>query len=153
MQDIPIVIKDKKSLKNLMRPETKRGVRAVSAQPRLVESARKHQTITDTQRVQERNVRRGGKVGQCSSGGHCASLLYTGIIFQIVFEKIKTEEHEVYNSNDSDTSDDEGDFEKIEYSELSEDQPLEYKTRTEESFIEYFQKGEVDIIHYTHFSP
>ena len=126
MQDIPIVIKDKKSLKNLMRPETKRGLRAVSAQPRLVQSARKHQTITDTQRVQERNVRRGGK---------------------LVFEKIKTEEHEVYNSQDSETSDDEGDFEKIEYSELSEDQPLEYKTRTEESFIEYFQKGEVDIIH------
>lgn len=126
LQDIPIVIKDKNSLKNLMRPETKRGIRAVSAQPRLVESARKHQTITDTQRVQERNIRRGGK---------------------IVFEKIKTEEHEVYNSQDSETSDDEGDFEKIEYSELPEDQPLEYKTRTEESFIEYFQKGEVDIIH------
>ena len=74
-------------------------------------------------------------------------------MLQVVFEKIKTEEHEVYNSNDSDTSDDGGDFEKIEYSELSKDQPLEYKTRTEESFIEYFQKGEVDIIHYTHFSP
>merc|ERR1712038_1124793 len=55
-------------------------------------------------------------------------------------------EHEVYNSNDSDTSDDEGDFEKIEYSELSEDQPLEYKTRTEESFIEYFQKGEPGMV-------
>ena len=130
MQDIPIVIKDKKNLKNLLRPQA-RGDRAVSAQPRLVESARKHQTITDTQRVQERNVRRGGK---------------------ILFEKIKTEEHEVYNSNDSDTSDDEGDFEKIEHSELSEDQPLEYKTRTEESFIEYFQKGEVDIIYYTDIS-
>ena len=131
MQDIPIVIKDKKNLKNLLRPQA-RGDRAVSAQPRLVESARKHQTITDTQRVQERNVRRGGK---------------------ILFEKIKTEEHEVYNSNDSDTSDDGADFEKIEYSDLSVDKPLEYKTRTEESFIEYFQKGEVDIIHYTHFSP
>ena len=80
------------------------------------------------------------------------SPLTTTIIFQIVFEKIKTEEHEVYNSNDSDTSDDGADFEKIEYSELSEDQPLEYKTRTEESFIEYFQKGEVDIVHYTQFS-
>ena len=130
MQDIPIVIKDKKNLKNLLRPQA-RGDRAVSAQPRLVESARKHQTITDTQRVQERNVRRGGKV---------------------LFEKIKTEEHEVYNSNDSDTSDDGADFEKIEYSDLSVDKPLEYKTRTEESFIEYFQKGEVDIIHYTHIS-
>lgn len=130
MQDIPIVIKDKKNLKNLLRPQA-RGDRAVSAQPRLVESARKHQTITDTQRVQERNVRRGGK---------------------ILFEKIKTEEHEVYNSNDSDTSDDGADFEKIEYSDLSVDKPLEYKTRTEESFIEYFQKGEVDIIHYTHIS-
>ena len=62
MQDIPIVIKDKKNLRNLMRPQA-RGDRAVSAQPRLVESARKHQTITDTQRVQERNIRRGGKVG------------------------------------------------------------------------------------------
>ena len=75
------------------------------------------------------------------------SPLTTTIIFQIVFEKIKTEEHEVYNSNDSDTSDDGADFEKIEYSELSEDQPLEYKTRTEESFIEYFQKGEVNRRH------
>ena len=62
MQDIPIVIKDKKNLKNLMRPREARGERAVSAQPRLVQSARKHQTITDTQRLQERNVRRGGKV-------------------------------------------------------------------------------------------
>ena len=61
LQDIPIVIKDKKNLKNLMRPEA-RGERAMSAQPRLVQSARKHQTITDTQRTQERNVRRGGKV-------------------------------------------------------------------------------------------
>ena len=138
MQDIPIVIKDKKNLKNLLRPQA-RGDRAVSAQPRLVESARKHQTITDTQRVQERNVRRGGKVG--SGGG---SLLISPIILQILFEKIKTEEHEVYNSNDSDTSDDGADFEKIEYSDLSVDKPLEYKTRTEESFIEYFQKGEVD---------
>lgn len=124
-RDIPIVIKDKKNLKNLMRPREARGERAVSAQPRLVQSARKHQTITDTQRTQERNVRRGGK---------------------IVFEKIKTEEHEVYNSNDSDTSDEEGDFEKIEYSELSEEQPLDYKTRTEESFIEYFQKGEPGMV-------
>ena len=61
LQDIPIVIKDKNNLKNLMRLEA-RGDRAVSAQPRLVQSARKHQTVTDTQRVQERNVTRGGKV-------------------------------------------------------------------------------------------
>ena len=53
----------------------------------------------------------------------------------------------MYNSGDSETSDDEGDFEKIEYEELKKEHPLEYKTRTEESFIEYFQKGEVDIIH------
>jgi len=65
---------------------------------------------------------------------------------KLVWEKIKTEEHEVYNSADSNTSDEEGDFEKIEYSELSEDQPLEYKTRTEESFIEYFQKGEPGMV-------
>ena len=123
-------MKDKKSLKNLMRREGREG-REVAVTPRVVHSARSHQTVTDTERLQERNVRRGGK---------------------LVFEKIKTEEHEVYNSQDSETSDDEGDFEKIEYSELSEDQPLDYKTRTEESFIEYFQKGEVDIIHYIHFS-
>ena len=152
MQDIPIVIKDKKNLKNLMRPREARGERAVSAQPRLVQSARKHQTITDTQRTQERNVRRGGKVRLVLGVLGEWSVLTRVIIFQIVFEKIKTEEHEVYNSNDSDTSDDGEDFEKIEHSELSEDQPLEYKTRTEESFIEYFQKGEVDIIHYTHIS-
>ena len=69
MQDIPIVIKDKKNLKNLMRPRETRGERAVSAQPRLVQSARKHQTITDTQRTQERNVRRGGKVRRSPVSG------------------------------------------------------------------------------------
>ena len=53
----------------------------------------------------------------------------------------------MYNSGDSETSDDEGDFEKIEYEELKKEHPLEYKTRTEESFIEYFQKGEVKHIH------
>lgn len=123
-RDIPIVMKDKKSLKNLMRKE-ERGNKACVATPRVVQSTRSHRTVTDTERLQERNVRRGDK---------------------ILLEKIKTEEHEEYNSADSQTSDDEADFEKIEYEELKKDQPLEYKTRTEESFIEYFQKGEPGMV-------
>jgi len=123
-RDIPIVMKDKKSLKNLMRKE-ERGSAVSVAPPRVVHSTRSHRTVTDTERLQERNIRRGDK---------------------ILLEKIKTEEHEVYNSADSETSDDEADFEKIEYEELKKEQPLEYKTRTEESFIEYFQKGEPGMV-------
>jgi len=123
-RDIPIVMKDKKSLKNLMRKE-ERGNAVSVVPPRVVHSTRSHRTVTDTERLQERNIRRGDK---------------------ILLEKIKTEEHEVYNSADSETSDDEADFEKIEYEELKKEQPLEYKTRTEESFIEYFQKGEPGMV-------
>ena len=54
-------MKDKKSLKNLMRREGREG-REVAGTPRVVHSARSHQTVTDTERLQERNVRRGGKV-------------------------------------------------------------------------------------------
>ena len=61
MQDIPIVIKDKKSLKNLMRKEGRES-KACVAVPRVVHSTRSHQTVTDTERLQERKVRRGGKV-------------------------------------------------------------------------------------------
>ena len=57
-------MKDKKSLKNLMRREGREGRegREVAGTPRVVHSARSHQTVTDTERLQERNVRRGGKV-------------------------------------------------------------------------------------------
>jgi len=123
-RDIPIVIKDKNSLNNLIRKEGRES-RACVAVPRVVQNTRSHQTVTDTERLQERKVRRGGKV---------------------LFEKIKTEEREVYNSGDSETSDDEGDFVKIEHEELSEEQPLEYKTRTEESFIEYFKRAEPGMV-------
>ena len=125
LQDIPIVMKDKKSLKNLMRKDARES-QACVAMPKVVHSTRSHQTTTDTERTQERKVKRGGKV---------------------MFEKIKTEEREVYNSGDSETSDDEGDFVKIEHEELIEEEPLEYKTRTEESFIEYFKRGEVHTAH------
>ena len=136
-------MKDKKSLKNLMRREG----REVAVTPRVVHSARSHQTVTDTERLQERNVRRGGKVRRRELYTvHCTDSSLANVV-QVLFEKIKTEEHEVYNSGDSETSDDEADFVKIEYEELNEDEPLEYKTRTEESFIEYFKKGEVGHTH------
>ena len=47
-------MKDKKSLKNLMRREGREG-REVAVTPRVVHSARSHQTVTDTERLQERN--------------------------------------------------------------------------------------------------
>ena len=45
----------------MMRREGREG-REVAVTPRVVHSARSHQTVTDTERLQERNVRRGGKV-------------------------------------------------------------------------------------------
>lgn len=56
-------------------------------------------------------------------------------------ETIRTEEREVYESNDSETSDDEADHDVVEYEHLETEEPREYKTKTEESFIEYFQRG------------
>ena len=53
-------------------------------------------------------------------------------------EKIKTEEHVEYDSDESDCSDSSSFSSKSSHSEL---EPDEYKTRTEESFIEYFKMG------------
>jgi len=86
-----------------------------------VEASRSHKRVTDTERVNERSVMRGGRV---------------------VSERIRREEHEEYESGQSETSDEGEDFERIEYEELRHEEPREYKTKTEESFIEYFQKGQ-----------
>ena len=53
----------------MMRREGKEG-REVTVTPRVVHSARSHQTVTDTERLQERNVRRGGKVRRMGAV-HC----------------------------------------------------------------------------------
>ena len=73
-------MKDKKSLKNLMRREGREG-REVAGTPRVVHSARSHQTVTDTERLQERNVRRGGKVRMREPYTvHCTqSIVYTSL--------------------------------------------------------------------------
>ena len=88
--------------------------------PVVVQNSRSHKTVTDTEQINQRNVLKNGRM---------------------VTEKVKTEQHEEYESVASETSDDESDFEKIEYEELYQDEPLEYKTKTEESFIEYFKMG------------
>ena len=61
---------------------------------------------------------------------------------RVVSERVRREEHEEYESGQSETSDEGEDFERIEYEELRHEEPREYKTKTEESFIEYFQKGQ-----------
>ena len=94
---------------------------AVIPIPVVVESSRSHKRVTDTERVNERSVMRGGRV---------------------VSERVRREEHEEYESGQSETSDEGEDFERIEYEELRHEEPREYKTKTEESFIEYFQKGQ-----------
>ena len=53
-------------------------------------------------------------------------------------EKIKTEEHIEYDSDDSDSSSYSTSSSKSSHYELK---PEEYKTRTEESFTEYFKMG------------
>merc|ERR1712066_181426 len=80
-----------------------------------------HKRVTDTEHVNERNVRRGGRM---------------------ISERLRREEHEEYESGESETSDEGEDFERIEFEELRQMEPREYKTKTEESFIEYFQKGQ-----------
>ena len=94
---------------------------AVISIPVVVEASRSHKRVTDTERVNERSVMRGGRV---------------------VSERVRREDHEEYESGQSETSDEGEDFERVEYEELRELEPREYKTKTEESFIEYFQKGQ-----------
>lgn len=120
LQDVAGILRDKSRLQQVMRGPARSGELAVV--PVTVAASRSHRTVTDTRRVNERNIR--------TSGG------------KIQTEKVQTERHEVYESNESETSDAESDFEKIEYEELVQEEPLEYKTKTEESFIEYFQKGQ-----------
>jgi len=120
-RDIPTIMRDKKRLGKVIRTEKSQSRELVPVVPVVVQNSRSHTTVTDTEQVKERSFKRNGK---------------------ILCERVKTEQHEVYESNDSETSDDESDFEKIEYEELELMEPREYKTKTEESFIEYFQKGQ-----------
>jgi len=118
---IPTILRDKKKLGKVIRTEKSQSRELVPVVPVVVQNSRSHTTVTDTEQVKETSFKRNGK---------------------ILCERVKTEQHEVYESNDSETSDDESDFEKIEYEELELMEPREYKTKTEESFIEYFQKGQ-----------
>jgi len=120
-RDIAGVMRDKKSLgRVLMRGEESRELRSVKTVPVVVENSRNHSTVTNTEEVKERKMKRGGRM---------------------MTETIRTEEREVYESNDSETSDDEADHDVVEYEHLETEEPREYKTKTEESFIEYFQRG------------
>lgn len=120
-RDIARVIKDRSKLDNVLRrPRNSRDL-AVTNIPVVVHNSRNHSKVTDTEQVKEKSVKRGGK-------------MFT--------ERVRTEQHEEYESNDNQTSDEGEDFEKIEYEELYQEEPKEYKTKTEESFIEYFQNGQ-----------
>merc|ERR1712012_480545 len=116
-RDIAGVMRDKKSLgRVLRRGEESRELRSVKTVPVVVENSRNHSTVTNTEEVKERKMKRGGRM---------------------MTETIRTEEREVYESNDSETSDDEADHDVVEYEHLETEEPREYKTKTEESFIEY----------------
>lgn len=124
-RDIAVVLRDKNRLSKVLRAQRPHSSynsyeMAVTPIPVVVEASRSHKRVTDTQRVNERSVMRGGRV---------------------VSERVRREEHEEYESGQSETSDEGEDFERVEYEELRELEPREYKTKTEESFIEYFQKG------------
>lgn len=125
-RDIAVVLRDKNRLSKVLRPQRPHSSynsyeMAVIPIPVVVEASRSHKRVTDTERVNERSVMRGGRV---------------------VSERVRREEHEEYESGQSETSDEGEDFERIEYEELRHEEPREYKTKTEESFIEYFQKGQ-----------
>jgi len=92
-------------------------LQVASSQPRTVFSSRKHHVVTDKEDVKEREWVSGGKVKK---------------------EKIKTEEHIEYDSDDSLCSSSSASSAKSSHYELV---PEDYKTRTEESFTEYFVKG------------
>jgi len=118
-RDLPRILKDKNHLGSSLRSSSQSS-RDLAVVPVVVQNSRSHTTVTDTEQINQRNVFKNGRM---------------------VTEKVRTEQHEEYESVASETSDDESDFEKIEYEELYQDEPLEYKTKTEESFIEYFKMG------------
>ena len=62
-------------------------------------------------------------------------------LFQLKNERIVTEEHIEYDSDDSACSSSSSESSRSSYYQL---RPEEYQTRTEESFTEYFVKGKGD---------
>jgi len=91
--------------------------RQIVTPPKTVFQSRNHHIVTDKEDVQEKKWMSGGKVKN---------------------ERIVTEEHVEYDSDDSACSSSSSESSR---STFVKQEPEEYKTRTEEAYTEYFVKG------------
>ena len=103
--------------------------------PRIVSTSSNHKVITDKEDVRERNWVNKGKVRQMEF------LADLNITFKIIYlqmqnERVRTEEHIEYDSNDSP---DEGSSSSSSKSSHHKLEPEIYKTRKDENFTEYYK--------------
>ncbi|XP_023328470.1 uncharacterized protein LOC111701421 [Eurytemora carolleeae] len=110
-KDVARVLKEKEDLRKYLRPKETTAL----VVPRLVQNKRNHRVITDQEDVQERNWLNDGKMQN---------------------ERIKTEKHIEYDSDDTPDSGSSSSKSEISRHAL---EPEIYKTRKDENFIEYFK--------------
>ena len=104
----------------------------VCVAPRTVNKSCNHKVVTDKEDVQERNWVNKGKVSKDLIDKICK------ICLQMQNERIRTEEHIEY---DSDDSPDDGSSSSSSKSSHHKLEPEIYKTRKDENFTEYFKIG------------
>ena len=100
--------------------------------PRTVFSSSNHKVVTDKEDVQERNWVNKGKVSKDLIDKICK------ICLQMQNERIRTEEHIEYDSDDSPGDGSSSSSSKSSHHKL---EPEIYKTRKDENFTEYFKIG------------
>jgi len=115
-KDVKRVLEEKDDIRKYLRSR-KGSDQQVCVAPRTVYSTRNHKVVTDKEDVQERNWINKGKMQN---------------------ERIRTEEHIEYNSDDSPEDGSSSSSSKSSNHQL---EPEIYKTRKDENFTEYFRVG------------
>jgi len=111
-KDLVKVFKEKEDIRKFLRKNDKTGTELV--RPTTVASKRNHRVVTDKEDIQERNWLNDGKMQN---------------------ERIKTEEHIEYDSDDTPDSG----ASSTSVSSRHKLEPEVYKTRKDENFVEYFK--------------
>ena len=104
--------------------------------PKVLLNKRNHRVVTDQEDVQERNWMNKGKVRTCLLSTPPPQPFVTLVFDQMQNERIKTEEHIEYDSDDSTSSGSSSSSSKSSHNKL---EPEVYKTRKDENFTEYFK--------------
>jgi hypothetical protein len=114
-RDVEKVFKKNEDIRKFLRKP--KNNQQVAVAPRTVYTKKNHRTVTDKEDVSERNWLHNGKMQN---------------------ERIRTEEHVEY---DSDDTPDDGDHSSTSGSSHHQLEPETYKTRKDENFTEYFKVG------------